>query len=103
MRNDIGCIKGGCIKQYESSNEDIDDICRPTFRGDTPMKTLFQSNIAIPNFSQEFIYYIVVRLILEIEISSQCQSYFLLPFIKNFQSLIRQFQFDGIKSSSLLE
>ncbi|VDN00464.1 unnamed protein product, partial [Onchocerca ochengi] len=32
-----------CIEQYESSNDDIDAICRSAFRGDTPMKTLFRS------------------------------------------------------------
>uniref|UniRef100_A0A8R1TMA6 Uncharacterized protein n=1 Tax=Onchocerca volvulus TaxID=6282 RepID=A0A8R1TMA6_ONCVO len=33
-----------CIEQYESSNDDIDAICRSAFRGDTPMKTLFRSD-----------------------------------------------------------
>uniref|UniRef100_A0A1I7V613 Uncharacterized protein n=1 Tax=Loa loa TaxID=7209 RepID=A0A1I7V613_LOALO len=36
--------QSGCIKQYESNNNDIDNICRFAFRGDTPMKTLFRSN-----------------------------------------------------------
>ncbi|EJW70657.1 hypothetical protein WUBG_18437 [Wuchereria bancrofti] len=36
-----------CIKQYESSSDNIDNICRFAFRGDTPMKTLFRSNICI--------------------------------------------------------
>ncbi|KAK6103007.1 putative integral membrane protein [Brugia pahangi] len=31
-----------CIKQYESSSDNIDNICRFAFRGDTPMKTLFR-------------------------------------------------------------
>uniref|UniRef100_A0AAF5RXU9 Uncharacterized protein n=1 Tax=Wuchereria bancrofti TaxID=6293 RepID=A0AAF5RXU9_WUCBA len=33
-----------CIKQYESSSDNIDNICRFAFRGDTPMKTLFRND-----------------------------------------------------------
>ncbi|VBB25671.1 unnamed protein product [Acanthocheilonema viteae] len=32
-------IKGECIKQYENSRDDIENICRPAFRGDASMKT----------------------------------------------------------------
>uniref|UniRef100_A0A915Q7W6 DUF7042 domain-containing protein n=1 Tax=Setaria digitata TaxID=48799 RepID=A0A915Q7W6_9BILA len=37
-------MKGECIKQHENSNNDIDNVCRFAFRGDTRMKTLFRSD-----------------------------------------------------------
>uniref|UniRef100_A0A0R3RTN0 Protein kinase domain-containing protein n=1 Tax=Elaeophora elaphi TaxID=1147741 RepID=A0A0R3RTN0_9BILA len=33
-----------CINKHESSNDNIENICRHAFRGDTPMKTLFKTD-----------------------------------------------------------